>query len=135
MTDEPLRILASNGNYRTLLELANVIDKETNLQAVLRSLHKLLPAVVKFDTVAMLLLAKNDEALRLVAFERGSAGPHVGLGVEGPYAGTEAARAIQEQRTIYVPDIRQELSQIARHGCSGAHDRAACRVHGSNFYA
>jgi formate hydrogenlyase transcriptional activator len=112
MTDEPLQILASNGKYRTLLELANVIDKETNLQAVLRSLHKLLPAVVKFDSVAMLLLANNDKALRLVAFERGSAGPHVGLGVEGPYTGTEAARAIQEQRTIYVPDFRQELSRL-----------------------
>jgi len=112
MTDEPLQILASNGKYRTLLELANVIDKETNLQAVLRSLHKLLPAVVKFDSVAMLLLASDEKALRLVAFERGSAGPHVGLGVEGPYTGTEAARAIQEQRTIYVPDIRQELSRL-----------------------
>ena len=112
MTDEPLQTLASNGKYRTLLELANVIDKETNLQAVLRSLHKLLPAVVKFDSVAMLLLANNDKALRLVAFDRGSAGPHVGLGVEGPYTGTEAARAIQEQRTIYVPDFRQELSRL-----------------------
>ncbi len=112
MTDEPLQILTSNGKYRTLLELANVIDKETNLQAVLRSLHKLLPAVVKFDSVAMLLLASNEKALRLVAFERGSVEPHVGLGVEGPYAGTEAARAIQEQRTIYVPDIRQELSRL-----------------------
>ena len=112
MTDEPSQIQASNGKYRTLLELANAIDKGTNLQAVLRSLHKLLPAVVKFDSVAMLLLANNEKALRLVAFERGSAGPHVGLGVEGPYAGTEAARAIQEQRTIYVPDIRQELSRL-----------------------
>ena len=112
MTEEPLQTLASNGKYRTLLELANVIDKETNLQAVLRSLHKLLPAVVKFDSVAMLLLANNDKALRLVAFDRGSAGPHVGLGVEGPYTGTEAARAIQEQRTIYVPDFRQELSRL-----------------------
>jgi formate hydrogenlyase transcriptional activator len=112
MTDEPLQILASNGKYRTLLELANVIGKETNLQAVLRSLHELLPAVVKFDSVAMLLLANDEKALRLVAFERGSVGPHVGLGVEGPYAGTEAARAIQEQRTIYVPDFRQELSRL-----------------------
>ena len=112
MTDEPLQILASNGKYRTLLELANVIDKETNLQAVLRSLHELLPAVVKFDSVAMLLLANDEKALRLVAFERGSAGPHVGLGVEGLYEGTEAARAIQEQRTIYVPDFRQEMSRL-----------------------
>jgi formate hydrogenlyase transcriptional activator len=112
MTDESLQMLASNGQYRTLLELANVIDKETNVQAVLRSLYKLLPAVVKFDSVAMLLLANNERALRLVAFERGSAGPHVGLGAEGPYDGTQAARAIQEQRTIYVSDLRRELSRI-----------------------
>ncbi len=112
MTDEPSQIQASNGKYRTLLELANAIDKGTNLQAVLRSLHKLLSAVVNFDSVAMMLLANDEKALRLVAFERGSAGPHVGLGVEGPYAGTEAARAIQEQRTIYVPDFRQEMSRL-----------------------
>jgi len=112
MTDEPSQIQPSDGKYRTLLELANAIDKETNLQAVLRSLHKLLSAVVNFDSVAMMLLANDEKALRLVAFERGSAGPHVGLGVEGPYAGTEAARAIQEQRTIYVPDFRQELSRL-----------------------
>jgi formate hydrogenlyase transcriptional activator len=108
-------------HYKSWLPMANTVPcwswqmsliKETNLQAVLRSLHKLLPAVVKFDSVAMLLLANDEKALRLVAFERGSAGPHVGLGVEGPYTGTEAARAIQEQRTIYVPDFRQELYRL-----------------------
>src|SRR5271169_6827251 len=108
-------------HYKSWLPMANTVPcwswqmsliKETNLQAVLRSLHKLLPAVVKFDSVAMLLLANDEKALRLVAFERGSAGPHVGLGVEGPYTCTEAARAIQEQRTIYVPDFRQELYRL-----------------------
>ena len=58
----------------------------------------------------MTLLTEDRKSLRLVAFERGSAGPHVDLGAETPYAATAAGRAIEEQRTIYVPDIRQEMS-------------------------
>ena len=93
-----------------MLELATAIDKQTSVQAVLKSLHKLLSAILHFDGIAMMLLTEDRRSLRLVAFERGSAGPHVDLGAETPYAATAAGRAIEEQRTIYVPDIRQEMS-------------------------
>ena len=59
-----------------------------------------------------MLLTKDARSLRLVAFERGPAGPHVDLGAEVPYAGTEAGRAVEEQRTIYVPDIRREMANF-----------------------
>ena len=107
--EQPSQIPAPDVSYRTLLELATAIDKQTSVQAVLKSLHKLLSAILHFDGVAMMLLTEDRRSLRLVALERGSAGPHVNLGAEGPYAGTEAGRAIEEQRTIYVPDIRQEM--------------------------
>src|SRR5271166_1965134 len=112
MTDQLSQVREPDGRYRTLLELTAAIDKETNVQVVLKSLHKLLSAVIRFDSVAMLLLTNDGKSLRVVAVERGSAGPHITLGAEEPYAGTVAARAIAEQRTIYLPDIRQEMSRF-----------------------
>lgn len=102
----------AEGRYRTLLELTAAIDKETNVQVVLKSLHKLLSAVIHFDSTAILLLTRDTRSLRLVAFERGPAGPNVDLGSESLCAGTAAGRAVEEQRTIYVPDIRREMSHF-----------------------
>ena len=113
MTDEPSQIQASNGKYRTLLELANAIDKETNVQVVLKSLHKLLSAVIHFDSTALMLLTKDARSLRLVAFERGLAGPQLDLGLESSFDGTSAGRAIDVQSAIYVPDIRREMSHFS----------------------
>src|SRR5271165_6762571 len=112
MTDQLSQAQKSDGRYRTLLELTAAIDKETNVQVVLKSLHKLLSAVIRFDSVAMLLLTNDGKSLRVVAVERGSAGPHITLGAEEPYAGTVAARAVEEQRAIYVPDIRLMMAKL-----------------------
>ena len=114
MTDQSTQVRDADGRYRTLLELTAAIDKETNVQVVLKSLHKLLSAVIHFDSTALMLLTKDARSLRLVALERGMAGPHVTIGAEGPYVGTEAGRAVEEQRAIYVPDIRQEMSHFPR---------------------
>ncbi len=112
ITDQRSQIPAPDAGYRTLLELATAIDKQTGVQAVLKSLHKLLSAILHFDGIALMLLTEDRRSLRLVAFERGSAGPHVDLGAEAPYAATAAGHAIEEQRTIFVPDIRSELSRF-----------------------
>jgi len=112
MTDQLSQVREADGRYRTLLELTAAIDKETNVQAVLKSLHKLLSAVIHFDSTAIMLLTKDARSLRLVAFERCLAGPNVDLGSESPCAGTAAGRAVEEQRTIYVPDIRREMSHF-----------------------
>src|SRR5208283_2067049 len=112
MSDQQSQMQEATDRYRTLLELTTPIDKQTNVQTVLASLHNLLSAVIHFDSTAIMLKPNDREALRLVAFQRGSAGPHITVGAEVPYAGTEAARAIEEQRTIYVSDIRSEMSRF-----------------------
>src|SRR5271165_6175904 len=112
MIDEISQTRAGDRAYRTLLELTAAIDKETNVQVVLKSLHKLLSAVIYFDSTAIMFLTKNARSLRLVAFERGPAGPSLDLGGEVPFAGTAAGRAVEEQRTIYVPDFRREMSHF-----------------------
>lgn len=111
-TEQRSQIQAPDASYRRLLELATAIDKQTSVQAVLKSLNKLLSAILHFDGIAMMLLTEDRRSLRLVACERGSAGPHVDLGAETPYAASAAGRAIEEQRTIYVPNIRQEMPGI-----------------------
>ena len=111
-TEQRSQIQAPDARYRTLLELAAVIDKQANVQAVLQSLHKLLSAVIHFDSVAIRLLTEDGKSLRLLALVRGPAGPPGGLGAEIPCEGTEAGRAVEEQRTIYVPDIRQLMSRL-----------------------
>jgi formate hydrogenlyase transcriptional activator len=112
MTEQHPQSETTDRKYRTLLELTTAIDKETNVQAVLKSLHNLLSAVIHFDSTAIMLKPNGQESLRLVAFEQGPAGPHITIGTEAPYSGTEAARAIEEQRTIYVSDIRHEMSRF-----------------------
>jgi formate hydrogenlyase transcriptional activator len=112
MTDQLSQVREPDGRYRTLLELTAAIDRETNVQVVLKSLHKLLSAVIHFDSVAMLLPTNDGKSLRVVAVERGSAGPHITLGAEEPYAGTEAARAVEEQCAIYIPDIRLMMAKL-----------------------
>jgi len=112
MTDQLSATQATDGSYRRLLELGAAIDKQTNVRAVLKSLHQLLSAVIHFDSVAMMLLTNDGKSLQLVALERGQAGPYVDLGIEKPCEGTVAGLAVEEQRTIYVADVRQELSKL-----------------------
>ncbi len=112
MTDQLTQVREADGRYRTLLELTAAIDNETNVQVVLKSLHKLLSAVIHFDSAALMLLTKDARSLRLVALERGLAGPNVDLGGKSLFAGTAAGRAVEEQHTIYVPDIRREMSHF-----------------------
>jgi len=112
MTDQLSKTPTASGTIRTLMEVTAAIDKQTNVQAVLKSLHKLLSAVVHFDSIGIGLLTHEGNSLRLVAFERGPAEPQLELGTETPYSGTGAGRAIEEQRTVHIPDVREELLKL-----------------------
>ena len=112
ITDQLTRVQTASGTVRTMVEAARAIDKQTNVQSVLKSLHQLLSAVIHFDSIGIGLLANHGNSLHLMAFERGTGGPQLEIGTEIPYIGTAAGRAIEEQRTIHVPDVRQEILKI-----------------------
>jgi len=112
MTDQLSKTPTASGTIRTLMEVTAAIDKQTSLQAMLKSLHKLLSAVVHFDSIGIGLLTHEGNSLRLIAFERGPAEPQLELGTETPYSGTGAGRAIEEQRTVHIPDVREELLKL-----------------------
>ena len=68
---------APDASYRTLLELATAIDKQTGVQAVLKSLHKLLSAILHFDGIAMMLLTENRQVAAPRSFGTGFGRAHV----------------------------------------------------------
>ena len=108
-TDQLSKAPTPTGTVQTLVEVTAAIDKQTSMQAVLKSLYKLLSAVVSFDSIGIGLLTHHGNSLRLIAFERSSAEPQLELGTETPCSGTAAGRAIEEQRTVHIPDVREEL--------------------------
>ena len=103
---------SEHSRYRTLLEVSSVIAHQPNLQAVLKSVHQLLSAVVPFDSVALLLLTEDGRFIRLRAVEAGSDKSEIELKAELPYAGTAIELAIEEQQPLYIPDVPSELLKI-----------------------
>src|ERR1700685_1249762 len=103
---------ATDGRYRTLLEVSGAIASQPSLKAVLQSLRRLLSSVVAFDSVSLCLLSDNGNSVRLVAFDRSPEAHQVDIGTEVPHAGSAVGRAINEQKPIYIPDLQTELSRI-----------------------
>ena len=103
---------AADGRYRTLLEVCGAIAKQPNWKAALQSLRRLLSSVVAFDSVGLLLLSDNGNSVRLTAFDRDPGADEFEIGTQVPHAGTAVGRAIDEQKPIYVPDVKTELSMI-----------------------
>jgi formate hydrogenlyase transcriptional activator len=103
---------ATDGRYRTLLEVSGAIASQPNLKAILQSLRRLLSSVVAFDSVSLCLLSDNGNSVRLIAFDRGSEAYQVEIGTEVPHAGSAVGRALEEQKPIYIPDLLAELSRI-----------------------
>jgi len=95
-----------------LLEVSGAIATQPNWKAGLQSLRRLLSSVVAFDSVGLLLLSDNGNSVRLTAFDRDPEADEFEIGTQVPHAGTAVGRAIDEQKPIYVPDVKTELSMI-----------------------
>src|SRR3984957_8415853 len=93
---------ATDGRYRTLLEVSGAIASQPNLKAILQSLRRLLSSVVAFDSVSLCLLSDNGNSVRLIAFDRSPEALQVEIGTEIPHFGTAVGRAIDEQKPIYI---------------------------------
>ena len=95
-----------------MLEVSGAIATQPNWKAGLQSLRRLLSSVVAFDSVGLLLLSDNGNSVRLTAFDRDPEADEFEIGTQVPHAGTAVGRAIDEQKPIYVPDVKTELSMI-----------------------
>jgi len=103
---------AAENRYRTLLDVSSAIAAQPNFDAVLGSLRRLLSAVVAFDSISLLLLNSNGQSVSLIAFDRAPDSPAIDIGTEVALGQTSVGRAIHEQRSVYIADVQNELSQI-----------------------
>ncbi len=100
-----------NGRYQTLLEVSSAIAHQPTLQAILKSLYRLLSAIVPFESVVILLLAEDECSIRVTAIEGGSAEGRVEVGTEFPVAGTLVERAIKRRVPVYISAMQPELAR------------------------
>src|SRR5437660_11281255 len=102
---------ATDGRYRTLLEVSGAIAAQPNLKAVLQSLRRLLSKVVAFDSIGLLLLSDNGNSVQLIAIDRGPEAHEVEIGTEVRHAGTAVGREFDEHKPIYIVDEQEEVSR------------------------
>jgi formate hydrogenlyase transcriptional activator len=95
--------------YRALLGVSTVIASQPDLQAVLHSISTLLSKVISFDSIALLLLNQHKQTTQLYALEPGVHDPGTEIGIEVPFKNTALAAALENQRPVFVPDVRQEM--------------------------
>ena len=103
--------------YRALLGLSAAIAAQPDVQEVLHSISALLSKVVHFDSLALLLLNQQNETALLYALEAGTFNPGFGVGTELPFKDTAVAAVLEQQKPVFVPDIRKEWqrnTQFAR---------------------
>ncbi len=98
--------------YRALLGVSAAIASQPDVQAVLRSISALLSKVVPFDSIALLLLNQQNETTLLYALEAGKYDPGIKIGTEAPFRNTTVASVLEQQKPVFVPDIRQEWLKI-----------------------
>ena len=103
---------AAEGRYRTLLEVSSTIAAQPKVSAVLKSLRRLLSSVVEFEQISLLLLDSNTRTVRLIAFDKSPATPDVELGTQFSIEGTAFAEVIDQQKPVYVADIKSDLGAI-----------------------
>lgn len=98
--------------YRALLGVSTAIASQPGVRAVLRSVSALLSKVVSFHSIALLLLNKGTETTLLYALEANKYEPGIKIGTEAPFRNTTVGTVLEQQKPVFVPDIRQEWLKI-----------------------
>ena len=106
--------ISANGRYRTLLEVSSAIAHQPNLEVALKSVYRLLTAVVPFESVVIMLLTEDRNSIRVAAAETESTGTEIEVGTEFLFIGTPVERAIKQQKPIYIPDMQVEMAKVDR---------------------
>jgi transcriptional regulator with GAF, ATPase, and Fis domain len=67
--------MATDCRYRALLDVSSAIVEQSTIDAVLRSLRRVLSKIAAFDSVDLYLLSEDRNTLHLVAFDRAPGAP------------------------------------------------------------
>ncbi|HVN20084.1 MAG TPA: sigma 54-interacting transcriptional regulator [Dongiaceae bacterium] len=98
--------------YRTLLDVSATVAAQPNLDAVVRSLRRMLAAVIPFDSITLFLFDEQAGIARLLANDYNPELTGLKVGTEACISGTSIGTCIAEQRPVSIPDIQAELAQV-----------------------
>ena len=94
--------------YRTLLDLSNSVADQPTVKAVLNSLRSVLSSSSKLHGAELYVLSEDGSSLHVLEFDREADAPQIRTGTRILRIGA-AARALDEQRSVFVPDTSQEM--------------------------
>ena len=99
--------------YQALLDVTTALANQPTVEAVLRTLRGVLSRIAAFDSVDLYLLNEDATKLRLFAFDRAPDLTGVQIGTDIPRVGPVAARVLDEQQPVYLPDFALEMKNIS----------------------
>lgn len=95
---------AVGARYRALLELSAAAASESSLNALLQRASAIFSGLIPFRLIALVLLDEKPGLAGLHVFEVGSRRPVIEIYTAPPPKGTAAARAIEEQRPVFLEE-------------------------------
>ncbi len=106
------RIMSSaEDRYRTLLDMSSTLADQPTVKAMVHSLRDLLSSTCTIHGAHLYILDSAGESLHLFDFDQAADAPLVETGTRIPRSGA-AARVLDEQKPMFLPDLAQELSTI-----------------------
>jgi len=94
--------------YRTLLDASSTLADQPTVKAVLHSLRDVLSSTSRLHGTALYVLDDEQDSLRLFERDHDPDAPAFKSGIKVSRIGA-AARALEEQKPVFIPDSSQEM--------------------------
>jgi formate hydrogenlyase transcriptional activator len=112
MPGESSAVLAlTDSRYRALLDASSALAEQPTVKAVLQSLRDVLSSTCKIHGAHLWVVSGDGKSLQVLAFDREADAPAIKTGTKIPCIGA-AARVLEEQKPVFVPDISREMLQL-----------------------
>src|ERR1700693_464057 len=98
----------TNSRYRVLLDVSNALVEQPTVKAVLHSLRHVLSSTSRLHGTELYVLNDQQDSLSVQEFDRDSDAPAFKIGTKVSRIGA-AARVLEEQKPVFVPDVSQEM--------------------------
>ena len=94
--------------YRSLLDASSALAGQPSVKAVLLSLRSVLSSSCRLHGAFLWVLGDRGASLQVLDFDREADAPAIKIGTKISCTGA-AARALEEQEPVFIPDTAQEM--------------------------
>jgi formate hydrogenlyase transcriptional activator len=99
---------STEARYRTLLDASSSLADQPTVKAVLHSLRDVLSSTSRLHGTELYVLDDDEQSLHVLEFDRDPDAPTFKIGTKVSRIGA-AARVLEEQRPVFIPDAAQEM--------------------------